>query len=268
MLTSEANDTYSIDLSTSWTNQTVHITQIIKTAPVLNLGTLWLDPTGTSFYAWGGEVSHTAGTVKNIGAYPGNAVYQFVPNVSLGSWNQVGSAVKSDLDNLLRPVSGAGAFGNGAGYLYGGYTNQWSNDALMNSPTDFPLPGIVSYDITANSWSNISSQSFTQSDSERYGQMEFVPGFGPAGLLISMGGGIYGESGTLRVQSLSSLLSTFQQVTIFEPTSRKWYTQTTTGQVPDPRANFCSVGVAGNNGTFEVSFLYLLADYACLITRN
>lgn len=58
------NYTYSIDLSSSWTNKTVVFNQIQKNTPVLNYGTLWPDSTNSSFYAWAGEVSQALPLIK------------------------------------------------------------------------------------------------------------------------------------------------------------------------------------------------------------
>ena len=43
------NYTYSIDLTSSWTNDSVTLHQISKTAPVLNTEALWLDSSGDTF---------------------------------------------------------------------------------------------------------------------------------------------------------------------------------------------------------------------------
>jgi hypothetical protein len=51
------NFTYSIDLSSSWTNSSVVLHQMFKTAPVLNNAALWLDGTGDTVYAYDGALS-------------------------------------------------------------------------------------------------------------------------------------------------------------------------------------------------------------------
>jgi hypothetical protein len=56
-LTSPGNYTYSIDLSSSWTNSTVNLHQIRKTAPVLNNVALWLDGSSDTIYAYDGALS-------------------------------------------------------------------------------------------------------------------------------------------------------------------------------------------------------------------
>ncbi len=52
-LTAADNYTYSIDLSTLWTNSSVTLKEISKgAAPVLNNVALWLDASGEIFYAY------------------------------------------------------------------------------------------------------------------------------------------------------------------------------------------------------------------------
>ena len=219
----------------------------------MNYETLWPHPDDKSFYLWGGEVSHLVGTITNPDWYPGNNIYQFTTNGASGTWNQVGAAANMVFGNLSRPAGGSGAVGNGVGYLFGGFSSPWTTWSLASSAEDVALPGMVSYDMVANSWTNHSTTGFTQQGSGRYGQLEFIPDFGPAGLLMTLGGGIYPETGYYRTHILSQYLSTFQSLNFFEPMSGEWYRQTATGQIPDPRANFCSVGLSGDNGTYEVS---------------
>ncbi|KAM0563725.1 hypothetical protein ACHAPJ_001457 [Fusarium lateritium] len=44
----------------------------------------------------------------------------------------------------------------------------------------------------------------------------------------------------------------FSNITIFDPSSKEWYSQQSTGGPPNPRVDFCSVGVPGQNGTYEI----------------
>ncbi|KAL8636037.1 MAG: hypothetical protein Q9226_009297 [Calogaya cf. arnoldii] len=47
----------------------------------------------------------------------------------------------------------------------------------------------------------------------------------------------------------------FDNITIHDPIDKTWYAQTATGQIPTGRLEACSVGVKGDQGTYEV-FLY------------
>ncbi|KAF9775284.1 hypothetical protein IL306_006652 [Fusarium sp. DS 682] len=47
----------------------------------------------------------------------------------------------------------------------------------------------------------------------------------------------------------------FTNITIYDPSTKEWYYQQTSGVSPDPRVEFCSVGVQSPDGTYEI-FIY------------
>ena len=203
-----------------WTNQTVVLTQIPKTAPVVNGEVLWADDKGRTFYAWGGSLP---GQYLSDDDYqdeiPSNSVWQFSPNGAIGSWSEVPPAPNSGLDGLLRPSYGSGTFGNGVGYEYGGYIDQNDDAQIVNDSSLYPSPGLISYNFKENTWSN-TSVSVEGNGSRRYNQMEFVPIFGSAGLVLAFGGGTFGiteEDDDLSTTPLSLLSS----IDIFDPPSGK-----------------------------------------------
>lgn len=72
--------------------------------------------------------------------------------------------------------------------------------------------------------------------------MQYVPNFGPAGVLIA-GGGRNGES---------EALPSFSSVQIYDLATDTWYEQPTTGDYPDGRVGFCMTGAASSNKTYEI----------------
>ncbi|KAK1729976.1 hypothetical protein CaCOL14_004002 [Colletotrichum acutatum] len=46
----------------------------------------------------------------------------------------------------------------------------------------------------------------------------------------------------------------FDKVTLYDPSTDKWYTQQTTGSRPSTRGKFCAVGASGTNHTYEIFF--------------
>ena len=147
----EVNNTYSIDLTKSWTNTSVVLNQITKTAPFLSGQVLWADEERATFYSWGGAESagdwYPSDYQDNL---PTTAIWQFSPNGDIGSWSEVGDDADSGLKNLVRPAYGSGASGNGAGYLYGGYLYEENNASIDRSYSDAPVPGLISYDFRQN----------------------------------------------------------------------------------------------------------------------
>jgi hypothetical protein len=247
--------TYSIDLSVGWNNQTVSLNRIDKTGvPLLNAANLWKDPSNTSFYAYNGELTSSS---YDVGP-PENELWQFTPSGNSGTWTNVGVSAQasSNFTKLLRVTNAASTYGNGVAYALGGYQNWrtsfkapfYQNGGITH--IDMPVSGLVSFDMGTGSWSNITSASFTESGSFARGQLQYVPGYGASGLLIPLGGS---TSTALDNNDGHTILNDFATISMYHIASGTWHTQATSGDVPSGRQSFCSVGVQGDNGTFEVS---------------
>jgi len=113
---------------------------------------------------------------------------------------------------------------------------------------------MVSYNMTSMLWTNITAAGLTNSNTSMSGQLQFVPNFGPNGLLFALGG----QTSTNVQWYEGQNLLPFNTVSIFEPTEGTWHSQTVGGPadaIPPARERFCSVGIPGDNGTFEVYLL-------------
>ena len=247
-----ANETYSIDLSISWTNQTVTFNQIPKAAPVLNYVALWADSTNSSFYAWAGEVSRALPPDQRP-PVPQNSVWKFTPSGGgSGSWSEQSMSSNSIFPSLTRSAGAIGAHGNGTGYLLGGYETAWTTPEKPDLQGYIPTPGIVSYDIEAGTWKNESAVGYSAYGTAMYGQMQFVPQGGEGGLLIVVGGG---TSDAVEWTDRGANYISFAETNIFHPATSTWHKQTASGTIPNARARFCSVAAQGDNGTYEI-FIY------------
>ena len=209
--------------------------QIDKTAPVLNYVSLWSDASNTSFYAYGGEVSGISQGESRV--IPPNSLWQFTPNGKGGSWSEVGISSNSIFPSLIRQAAAAGTSGDGAGYLLGGY-----NEFV-------PIPGIVTYNMSSGVWANDSAAGFSTYGTAQYGQMQYVPNVAENGLLVLFGGE---TSDDVEWHDNGSNLLSFDTIYMYDPSSNTWHNQTASGTVPESRDRFCSVGVQGDNGTFEI----------------
>jgi hypothetical protein len=232
-------------LTFSWTNDTTSL-PLYQTdkgdAPLLDSAALWKDSSNTSFYSYDGVLVANSGQ-----SIPSNQLWQFIPDGSdSGFWNQSNTLSNSIFPTLQRTQGQASADGNGIGYALGG----------MDS-NNVPIPGLVSYNTTSGLWSNMTTNGFTDSGTSMFGQLQYVPGFGEAGLLVALGGQTSGKAQWFPSKDLLS----FQSISIFDPVSNIWASQTAGGTLPPPRTHFCSVGVQGDNGTFEVriQFVYTTA---------
>lgn len=101
----------------------------------------------------------------------------------------------------------------------------------------------------------MTTNGFTDSGTSMFGQLQYVPEFGPAGLLVALGGQTSDKTQWVASRGFLS----FQSISIFDPVSNIWASQKASGKLPPARTHFCSVGVQGDNGTFEVriEFVYM-----------
>lgn len=110
----------------------------------------------------------------------------------------------------------------------------------------YDVPGMVIYNTTSQEWYNVSTTTgWNLEGTVSNGAAHFAPSLGPAGLLFAFGGmdTWWSEDGSY---------FDFNNVTMYEPASQQWQSQTTTGDAPLPLMNPCVVGLEGDNNTYEV----------------
>ena len=143
-------------------------------------------------------------------------------------------------DNLTRPDLALGATVDGTGFILGGVSDRYSARGV-NTDQYTALGGIVAFNMTSNQWSNTSMPSSMVRPTGRNGILASVPNFGPQGLLIAMGIGVTNQ-----------VPIPFETITIYDPESKTWHNQTATGDISKGRDKACTVGIQGDNGTFEM----------------
>lgn len=241
------NSTYSIDLSASWTNDSVVLHQIDKTSAPrsLNAGNTFPDPSGTSFYQWNGKIS-SALPYDQLPDPPSASLWQFRTDGDLGKWSLVTAP------NLKRLARSASTQGNGTAYFLGGF-GDWRSDKdyYSNTSLRFSGGGLVTYEIQSQTWANSSIEELAPSGWSFDASFHYLQGMGREGLLLAMGGATSPPGATNRQGD--EILNPFNYVTLYDAMAKKWYNQSTSGDIPVKRYSTCSVGIAGDNGTFEVS---------------
>ena len=236
---SEPN-TYSIDLTSSWTNETVKLEKILKNGPpIVNQEALWQDAGGKAFYAYDGATSN-AFDVQNPPS--SNTLYQFLPDgAGFGAWSVVPAPANTNFSQLSRAFGAAYTSGNGLGFALGGLQN---SQTIAGYPFDaVAQAGLVIYDTSSEQWNNVSALGYSSDGTSTGAAAQFVPNFGPSGLLFVLEGQVNG--GRTYVSTAS--------VNIFDPVSRQWKTQEVTGTPPPSSVQSCVVGAQGDNATYEVS---------------
>jgi hypothetical protein len=236
------NSTYSISLASSWTNASVSLNQIPKgSAPVLNSADVWADKSGTAFYSYNGIVSQAYTSPPQP---PSAQLWQFVPDGNSGSWTIV------DAPNLKRLTYAGCTSGNGSAYILGGWSS-WRTDIEYYDDVSLRHSGggLVTYSMDTRTWSNQSIAELTPSGWSYLAEFHYLQGLQRDGLLLAMGGAT-APAGD--ISNGEQTLNSYGYVSLFDTATGQWYNQSTTGDIPAQRYYTCSVGVQGDNGTYEV----------------
>lgn len=233
-------------MTVPWNNQTVELTQIKKSGQrSLNYAALWADHTSKSFYSYGGEIS-VFQAYLGLPIPPAMALYQFHPSGAHGYWSNVAMPAQSNFGSISRLSQSASTSYDGVGFALGGTQNAATTSSIIYGYGWYDQ-GLIIWNSSLSHWHNVSSQGYS-SQAPGNGDLHFVPSFGPSGLLFSIGGIIYDRS-TKRQSNVDN-----SQVYIYEPSSRRWAAQSTSGSAPPGFEDGCMVGAQGENGTYEVRF--------------
>ena len=211
-----------------------------------------MGPDGASFYSYGGfEASIDNVSVSQSGQ---NALWKFTPGEKgTGSWAPVAPPAFSTVRPSISPAVGSAASGNGIGYFLGGGVVPGNDEQQALQP----LPGLLSYNMTSNEWRNDSATGLSPTGTAILGRMHFLPTLGSNGLLVALGG--EAALNTTYWPADSSTAYAFDKIAIYDPSTKNWFHQRASGatndSVPSVRSDFCSVGVSGDNGTYEMFVL-------------
>ncbi|KAI4272136.1 MAG: hypothetical protein LQ337_005505 [Flavoplaca oasis] len=237
------NVTLSIDMRTSWTNDTVSIRSIDKgAAPNLNKQILWPSTDNQTFFAFGGEQGHYDGLGPDP---PDVSCWQFTADGDGGGlWDMFSPADDSVFHQLTRPDSASGATVGNTGFILKGVASARTSPETLYYSGRVPIPGIVSFNITSNLWQNDTMPQYIENLSAPEGLLASVDAFGTDGLLVTTGLALDADNPP-----------SFNNITIYDPSDKSWHAQTATGQIPAARSLACTVSAKGDNGTYEL-FLY------------
>lgn len=137
------------------------------------------------------------------------------------------------------------AFGSDSAYVLGGVENSLTTPSTAHLQDDIPLPGLVNFNMTTKEFSNSTATGYSSNGTAENGAMHYVSSFGPDGLFIVMGGDDFWHPNAGSLQS-------FDTISIFDSSSKQWFNQTTTGNIPNPRKEFCLAGIDSTNATHEM----------------
>ncbi|KAL8643154.1 MAG: hypothetical protein Q9228_000216 [Teloschistes exilis] len=238
-----ASTTLSIDLSQDWVNDTVILKSTNKPsgAPLLSSPSFWYDAGRDVFY------SGFAGRVSPWGDRPSTpplSLWSFKPDgLGGGTWTEEIADNDPIWKNLTRPFDGYLASGGDKALVFGGAANRDTDPNLSKIINQISLPGLVEFDFTTKKFTNSSTKIFGGEATS--GQMHYVPSFGPDGVFLTMGG----------VNQTDNQNFDFDKIWVYDTKTHRSYNQTTTGNIPEPRREFCIAGVNSTDGTYEI-FVY------------
>ncbi|KAL1849917.1 hypothetical protein Daus18300_013112 [Diaporthe australafricana] len=228
----------SIDLSTDFEPDTVTYTTIAKPSgvPDLDGAGIWVDTSSNLLYTGFAGVPSIFGDAPNIS----QGLWSFEPSESgtTGTWKNLNDTTDEYFTTQPRHFAGPVASGNGAGYFLGGN--------ILENGTEVPVSGLLKYDFATKVATNSTVVGVSTSGYLQLGRMQYVPNFGPSGVIVAAGGH------QLQNGPSEKYLLSFSTVQVFDPGSNTWYEQTTTGDIPEGRKQYCMAGAASSNNTYEI----------------
>lgn len=237
------NNTYGLDLSKDWTNATLKMIQTERpsASPPLAHEAMWYDNMHNTIYCFGGRMSFASEALQELQTPP-DSIWGFKPDgEGSGTWHQVLGPVSTPFPtDIHRPAEGQSASDGRRAYYLGGRGS--AKTSLGMPQSEIYLPGLLMFDFETLTITNSSDDSYTSSQ---------VPG-----AMINIP--IYGENGVLLLLPNDSEKQYvgFNNITFYDKKSKKRYTQVASGDIPEPRSNFCAVGIEGNEKPYFEIFIH------------
>lgn len=235
--------TYVVDLTAPWTNETVVPVGGQPTVSPSNMRPsrqplLYYDAIHSTVHRW-------AGWPYDGDDYP-TTLWSFPAVSGTVDWTQ-GANVSS---NASSSVS-SGPFAAAIAYSNTTYFNLGGNIKATNAEADMTvLPGLVMQDFDTQTWSNISFELYAQTQFRTEARAAYVPNFGSKGYLVAVGG--ENPVTEASIYETGYEMADMTDITLYDVATGDWYQQTATGDVPPPRSEFCAVGAASQEDTFEL----------------
>jgi hypothetical protein len=243
------NNTLSISLKESWSNDTVEFNNIAKgdgAPPPSDQVGLWPDPEGKKFYRWGG------GAPDPEVAEPGDArLWVFTPDADgSGEWSTQEPANGDVFDGIVQGMDGGWTSCNGRGFWVGGYGNERTDARFDNTSNSIypPIPGYLTYEMESRTWSNDSIGDISPDyGTFMTGEAVCLPKLGEGGLVMMLGGKSAEPDSTADSEYLN-----LRKIGFIDPIDKTQHYQNIDGDVPDDREHFCAVTARSTTGSYEM----------------
>ncbi|GAB1314103.1 Kelch repeat protein [Madurella fahalii] len=227
----------AIDLANNWSNSSVTLHEITKPsgAPSLRNGGVWVHrATGRLYIGFAGTNSQFGGGYS----FP-QGLWSFTSDQArAGSWENLNGSTHDSFTNQPRPFRGQVASGDGFGFFLGGSVH----DSDSTQPN---LSGFTVYDFSSGQLTNSADAQVPAPERQQYSGMTFVPNWGSRGILVSVGG--YQDNNTR-----ANGTAPFKIARVYDVHHQRWFEQETSGDLPQPRKEFCIAGAQSNNRTHDI----------------
>ncbi|KAK3071107.1 hypothetical protein LTR53_009241 [Teratosphaeriaceae sp. CCFEE 6253] len=232
-----------LDEQTTYNFPTPHA-DLVKpnNVPSVQGGILWADTVNKLFYMYGGEYNWTSSPPAKYILWQYDALYNL--------WNAVTPDISAD--GIQSGSYGAGTViddDRAMGYYYGGWLSNATNLGWNGNP--IAQSGLIQYDMLKNSWKNVT---FIDSSPRAEGVMMYIPA-SDSGMLVYFGGVVQTSNGSYTGVPMN-------QIYLYDVTSNKYYTQTTSGYTPPMRRRFCGgVSWPDDHSSYNIYFYGGLPPY-------
>ncbi|KAF2812473.1 uncharacterized protein BDZ99DRAFT_518310 [Mytilinidion resinicola] len=269
-------NTYLIQVSmeTSWDWKTnITITDESKSTanpktgtypPSLVRGTMFHGPADLKeVYAFGGttfmgNTSFLGYVAPDASTYP---LWTYAYDSSDFRWDQ------NDIGQPWKPNHGAAAeaIDQGLGFYLNGQIDKGTDSSTKNFGNDstLPLDGMLVIDLANSTSNNISTAAISGNEPRVGGGLQYIADVGKKGILVALGGQLSPQNVSASTSTNGRLLS-LDTVDVFDissyiddpDTNGTWYNQTTTGEIPEPRIDFCVVAASAPDNSSHHIYLY------------
>jgi hypothetical protein len=208
-------------------------------------------------FTYGGSFFNLNSTFGNP---PPDPVTYSLWSYSRGSnqWDQFDISSSS----TIRPSEGAYASApdQGLGFWYGGQVNNGSDSGSTGLGNGvIPVQGLMVINMTASVAKARNISATDLSSGNVGGSLTYLQNVADNGILVAMGGL---KKGAGAVTQGNGTLVTFESVDVFDIASiynngnGAWYTQKTTGTTPEPRSDYCTIGISAPDNSSHNIYLY------------
>ncbi|KAH7068684.1 hypothetical protein FB567DRAFT_248336 [Paraphoma chrysanthemicola] len=143
-------------------------------------------------------------------------------------------------------------------------TSSKTRDTFKTEELYVPVKGMVILDLKTQSSRNISTTMLRGGAPRIGGSLEYIASVGGMGSLVALGGQIQPNLAGLYANVSEGQLIDFSMVDVFDiesylndPSSNgSWYAQNTTGDVPEPRIDFCTVAISAPDNSSHHIYMY------------